>query len=137
MTIICLKSENGVSCPAPGGVPGTEGRSYCCNSNDRREYRVLQQLAEYGIPRDHITDVGEMILGLENRQYFDLPNLPYLEEVFVDAGCFESRMVKNLIKWSKGAYKRVYAFEPYEKGFEMSEKELEDMDGLYLDKRWL
>ena len=74
---------------------------------------IEEQLLSYGVEPDRIINVGGYVESLTNRQYFDLPELPHVEEeVFVDAGCFDGESVKNFVKWSQGRYKEIYSFEP-------------------------
>lgn len=79
---------------------------------------MLKQLHDANVPDDKIINVGEL-LDLEiqhsmwQRQYFDLPALPHVEdEIFVDCGCFDGETSKNFVNWCDGTYQHIYAFEP-------------------------
>lgn len=74
---------------------------------------IEEQLLGYGVEKEKIVNIGAYVENLTNRQYFDLAQLPHVEdEVFVDAGCFDGESVKNFVKWSEGQYREIYSFEP-------------------------
>ena len=50
-----------------------------------------------GIPKERIINIGKMIDNMSMRQYFDLPDMPHVDdEVFVDAGGFDGMTSKIL-----------------------------------------
>lgn len=66
-----------------------------------------------GFKEDQIVSWFELNADLEQRQYFDLPQLTYgPEQVFVDAGGFDGGSTLNYIKWGKGQYKKIYCLDP-------------------------
>lgn len=99
---------------------------------------ILRQLAEYGFPMERVIDMGEMVLDAFDRQYFDLPYLPHIEdEVFVDAGCYDGGSVRNFIKWCGGKYREIFAFEPDVQCYKKCREALMDVPGLHLESRGL
>lgn len=74
---------------------------------------MVEQLREAGISEEKIINMGKIIDDMSHRQYFDLRELPHDEnEVFVDCGCLDGATSLEFIKWSKGEYEHIYAFEP-------------------------
>lgn len=51
------------------------------------------------------------IASLADAQYFDVfESVP--GEIFVDAGCYNGGTLTGFVNWSKGNYRKIYAFEP-------------------------
>ncbi len=74
---------------------------------------IYRQLLSYGWEPGKIINAGKRMQGLFEKQYFDLPCMPHVEdEVFVDAGCFDGLSVKGFLQWSGGEYREIMAFEP-------------------------
>ena len=72
---------------------------------------IKQQLQEYGI--NNIVDFGMEREKAEDRQYFDLDEMPHTDhETFVDFGAFDGKSSINFIRWTNNNYKKIYAFEP-------------------------
>ena len=72
-----------------------------------------KQLMKCGIPKERIVNIGKMIDDMSMRQYFDLPDMPHVDdEVFVDAGGFDGMTSKIFIQWCGNRYKKIYIFEP-------------------------
>ena len=77
--------------------------------------QMYSQLLEAGVKDENIVDVGGLIDGMSQRQYFDLSVLKEqmsTEEVFVDGGCFDGKTSQQFVKWCGGKFKKIYAFEP-------------------------
>lgn len=55
-----------------------------------------------------------VILGQWGNQYFDLFE-PSDSEIFIDAGAYDGDTVLRFVEWTKGTYKKIYAFEPSKK----------------------
>lgn len=73
---------------------------------------TYSMLLRNGFPRKQILFPMHMHLVASNSlQYFDtLP--PVKDEIFVDAGSYDGDTIREFIKWSKGQYQKIYAFEP-------------------------
>lgn len=100
--------------------------------------QIIEQLEADGFPMEKVIDAGQMILDLFERQYFDLPYLrPSDDEVFVDGGCFDGSTVRSFIKWAKGTYDEILAFEPDSKCFHVCGEKLADVRGLSLNQQGL
>lgn len=92
----------------------------------------------YGVEKNKIINIGAYVENLTIRQYFDLPQLPHVEdEVFVDAGCFDGESVKNFVKWSNGQYKEIYSFEPDGGCYQKCKEILADVSNCYLINKGL
>lgn len=72
---------------------------------------IYRQLARMGFPQQNIyyPPYQRMMAGMGN-QYFDVfESSGY--EVFVDAGCYDAQTALAFIRWCKGNYDMIYAFE--------------------------
>ena len=83
---------------------------------DKASDCVLEQLQEIGVRRNNIFNLKDIISlmnkKLEERQYFDLPVLERAgEEIFVDVGSYDGMTSRRFMKWAKGQYTHIYAFE--------------------------
>lgn len=103
-------------------VPFNEMKGHLCGGGyliiiSSRLYheQIYGQLLEMGVEDENIVDVGGLIDGMSQRQYFDLPALrerTSAEEVFVDGGCFDGKTSQRFIQWCGGRFNKIYAFEP-------------------------
>lgn len=104
-------------------IEGTEVISINQLMNDYRDWVVVltgrlhlvdmySLLLRNGFPRRQILFPMFMHLVASNgTQYFDV--LPPMEdEIFVDAGSYDGDTIREFVKWTKGNYKKIYAFEP-------------------------
>lgn len=74
---------------------------------------ILEQLLALGINEEHIFIPFKPWWMGDALQYFDSEIIrPERDEVFVDGGSMDGSDSINFIKWCKGRYKAVYAFEP-------------------------
>ncbi len=81
-------------------------------------------LLRSGFPRKQILFPMYMHLVASNGiQYFDTLS-PVKDEVFVDAGSYNGDTIREFIKWSKGEYKKIYAFEANDEMIPVVEKYL-------------
>lgn len=79
--------------------------------------QIYQQLIENGISKENIINIGEINDYLNEKQYFDLPQLKeYIceKESFVDVGCLDGRSSFCFSRWCEGKYNKIYAVEPDE-----------------------
>lgn len=99
---------------------------------------IYRQLRSCGIEENKIINAGKLMVDLFDKQYFDLPALPHVQdEVFVDAGCFDGLTVRNFIKWSGGKYREIIAFEPDAMCLEKCRSVLKDVADLTLENKGL
>ncbi len=75
---------------------------------------IHHQLCDMGFAEDQIiTDFSQEMRCLEEKQYFDLPELYHtVNEVFIDGGAYDGFSTQMFIKWSSGEYRKIIAFEP-------------------------
>ncbi len=74
---------------------------------------IFEQLCALGIRKEDIFVPDKQWWIGTDPQYFDTEILsPGIDEIFVDGGSLDGNDSLNFIKWSKGAYKAIYAFEP-------------------------
>lgn len=75
---------------------------------------IYSQLYNYGVSKDKIVNVGEVLDVLSKQQYFDLEYLPHEKEkeVFVDVGCYDGQTSIQFLRWNKADKCKIYAFEP-------------------------
>ncbi|MDY3298106.1 FkbM family methyltransferase [Selenomonas sp.] len=79
----------------------------------KHDQEIVQQLMDAGFPSENIRTWNDLTRKMEHDQYFDLPQIHFGEDVvFIDAGGYDGATTKTFIEWSKGAYKKVYCFEP-------------------------
>lgn len=91
---------------------------------------IKTQLLSLGIREENIINVGQVLVDMANRQYFDLKEFPHSEdEVFADIGCLNGDTSRNFIEWAKGNYKHIYCFEPDPKNARDCENKLSDLIG--------
>ena len=89
---------------------------------------IKNQLLSQGIREENIVNVGEMLIDLSNRQYFDEAFLPHTEEeVFVDVGCLNGETSRNFINWTQNRYEHIYCFEADPHNAEDCEKKMKDL----------
>ncbi|PRX67068.1 FkbM family methyltransferase [Cohnella sp. SGD-V74] len=74
---------------------------------------IYEELTSGGVPEGQIINVGKISAELLDLQYFDTDIVrPALNEIFIDAGCFDCETDLSFRKWCDGAYEKIYAFEP-------------------------
>ncbi len=96
---------------------------------------MVDQLVQNGVDENNIINMGKAIDDMSKRQYFDLEMLPHSDnEVFVDCGCLDGMTSKSFVKWCKGEYKEIFAFEPDDKQIEKCIYNLRDERVTFLDK---
>lgn len=68
----------------------------------------------------HVTPYAGILIGFpsDSWQYFDM-FFPKKDEVFVNAGAFQGETDIDFVKWAKGQYKKIYAFEPMKANIEI------------------
>lgn len=83
-------------------------------ASQKQAGNMLHQLSGSRFPRENIwyPRLGALY-ATTGWQYFDCPELERgEEEIFIDAGCFDVDTSRAFVKWCKGQYKRIIAFEP-------------------------
>lgn len=72
------------------------------------------QLAQRGFPCQNILlPKYREVLAVRGNQYFDVFE-PAPDEIYIDAGTFDGGTILRFYDWTKGNYKKIYAFEPIE-----------------------
>lgn len=70
------------------------------------------QLAQKGFPCQNILlPKYKGVVAVRGKQYFDVFE-PWPDETYLDAGAFDGASILKFYEWSKGNYKKIYAFEP-------------------------
>lgn len=73
---------------------------------------MYSRLLRSGFPRKQILFPMYMhLVGSNGRQYFDVLE-PIEDEIYIDAGAYNGDTIRDFIDWTKGNYKKIYAFEP-------------------------
>jgi FkbM family methyltransferase len=86
-------------------------------TNSEHRKQVEQQLRKAGINYEKtcfdLAPIMSEVNKICEEQYFNLPALTHDEnEVFVDCGVWDGASSAEFLKWSKGRYKHILAFEP-------------------------
>lgn len=104
--------------------------------NMRLAKSFFNELVDLGYPQNKLfLNVDDTIRTTFGNIYFDLPQLYHAEnEVFLDAGSFDGESTKEFIRWCGGKYKKIYAFEPLEEGYLLSENNLREYENIELIK---
>lgn len=69
----------------------------------------------------------QIVWASRGKQYFDLFE-PRENEIFIDAGAFDGQTILDFVKWSKGKYEKIYAFEAVDQFFQIANKNIEGLD---------
>jgi len=97
---------------------------------------IIEQLIGLGIDKGRIVNVGEMLEQICEQSYFDLPDLPHVnDEIFVDVGAYDGMTSINFIKWAN-KFNKVICFEADSKNIRKCKENLEKVtnDFLIIDK---
>jgi hypothetical protein len=98
----------------------------------------IKELLAIGIKKENIIYPCSSLTPFSyGTQYFDLESISCNEndEVFIDAGCLNCGSIFDFIKWSKGKYKKIYAFEPEKENYEKCVQIIRDK-GIGRERRW-
>lgn len=93
------------------------GNSVVIIANSQREHarQIGAQIATTRFTGEAVRFLDhDALFGCEYFGVFE----PSREEVFVDAGCFDGDTTLEFVKWSRGGYKRIFAFEMERRNFE-------------------
>lgn len=80
---------------------------------------IPQNLIKYYSPLQYFPDIIE-------------PDKRKKGETFVDCGSYDGATIFDFIKWCQGNYKKIYAFEPEKKNFEITKKNLKGKSNIEL-----
>lgn len=85
---------------------------------------IVDNLVEMGFRYEQIFILSKYITDSINTQYFDTSILPppRKDEIFIDAGCCDCATTNEFIKWSHNSYKKIIAFEPNPKQYDICHK---------------
>ncbi len=99
--------------------------------NGRLYDTVREKVSSNGIVREiiNLNDITEM---LYRKQYFDFFEYADVKETFIDGGAFDLCSTKEFIKWCRGNYARVFAFEPEKSDYEFCKEKAEHLDNVSL-----
>ncbi len=76
----------------------------------------LQMVQMLGFPRENVfLPRRGYIRGLNGWIYFDVFE-PDSDEVFLDCGSYDGESSRDFVTWTKGNYKKIYAFDPSKTG---------------------
>lgn len=83
------------------------------------------QLAQRGFPYHNILlPKHKEVIGVRGEQYFDVFE-PRTDEIYIDAGTFDGETVLKFCEWTKGNYRKIYAFEPTKNMCEVISEKME------------
>ena len=89
---------------------------------------MQKQLLKEGFKSEQLFLFGEIISEIEERIYFDLPELPHLQhEIFIDGGGYDGMSTVNFCKWAAGSWE-VKIFEPEKKLQEKCQSNVVNID---------
>ncbi len=94
-------------------------------------FEMYGQLKDAGISDDNIIDGSVLWDIIEGRQYFDLPELPHVDnEGFVDVGSLDGLSCVAFREWNGKEEARYYCFEPdeYNRG-----KTIRNLEGYHIE----
>lgn len=94
---------------------------------------ITKQLIEAGFKNVYHFLNHDLLSG---KEYFDFFK-PSVNEVFVDAGCFDGDTSINFINWCKGNYNKIYAFEAVSSNFNICEKALKPYNNISIINKGL
>ncbi|MCM1038073.1 MAG: FkbM family methyltransferase [Ruminococcus sp.] len=77
----------------------------------------------------NLHDITEM---LSKNQYFDFFAYSGIRETFVDGGVFDLSSTEMFIKWCRGNYEKVFAFEPEKRNYESCKKKIGNRNNISL-----
>ena len=82
-------------------------------ANKYHYIEIINQLLALGFHAENVINIGKVIADMADRQYFDLAELPHVdEESFVDAGALNGDTSKAFLRWAGSQAANVYCFEP-------------------------
>ncbi len=91
--------------------------------SDEKSRHVLDGLVGYRLDYDALQ--ADAVADDYTRQYFDQELIPYNgKDVFVDLGGYDGDTAEKFIEYSKGAYAKIYVFEPDTTLLQRAEKRL-------------
>lgn len=94
------------------------------NGNEEME----EQLLKNGIEKSQIVNLGGAFKKAQERQYFDLPEMEWMdEEFFVDCGSFDGNTSVILGNMIKDKLKKIVAFEPMADNIELCESNIKQI----------
>ena len=122
------------------GVPIISFVEFCSRNEDvvvildniKFANEFFRELQELGYPQSKIyRSRNDIVRTSFGNIYFDLPQLKRDDqEVFLDCGCFDGETTLEFVKWCKGKYEKIYAFEPLEEGLLLMKKALNGLERL-------
>ena len=102
---------------------------YVLPSVYKRKYitEIYEFLNGHNYPKDHILDwTDELKYFLDDKQYFEFPELYRKGTAFIDGGCYDCENDYKFAKWCNGEYSSIIAFEPDPSNYEMCRKMVQD-----------
>lgn len=114
------KGWRGIPVMSPEELVKKKDKVYVAINTSGFHEEILEYLLENGFSSDRIINLGVITDSLYKSQYFDKDILNPLQEegVFIDGGCYDCHTDQEFIKWCRGRYEKIYAFEPDEENYE-------------------
>ena len=117
-----LKQQNGwrgIPIMSPEELAEKKDEVYVVVNTAAYQEEIVEFLKAHDFAEDRIINLGCIMDSLYSKQYFDEDiMMPQEGEVFIDGGCFDCNTDKAFIKWCKGNYRKIYAFEPDRENYE-------------------
>jgi len=102
-----IKNHFGLPVIAPDSLPEHKDKYILIASVVYRD-EIYELLTEMRFPEERILSIGKF-----DEQYFDNDFLrPLPDEVYVDAGCYDGYSIERFVKFTGGAYKKIFGLEP-------------------------
>lgn len=100
--------------------------------NQRLADVFFSELYELGFDQRKIFRTRDNVVrNIFGNIYFDINELNHDgNEIFIDAGSFNGDTIREFLKWCGSEYKKIYAFEPMEEGYELTKKMLTDVKNI-------
>ena len=98
---------------------------------ERVRTEIYEFLEGHNYPKDHILSwipdwIDDLISTLEDKQYFEFPELYRKGTAFINCGCYDGEVNYKFAEWCGGEYSSIVAFEPDPNNYEVCRKREQD-----------
>lgn len=94
----------------------------------KKSYTEISEfLKKQNYPKEHILDWIDQESFLDEKLYFEFPELYRRDTAFIDGGCYDCEDSYRFAKWCGGAYSSIIAFEPDPDNYAKCCKKMQDI----------
>ena len=95
---------------------------------------IHKNLLDMGFEQEQLFLLSKQFEDTVNKQYFDTSILTCQckDEIFIDAGCLNCSTSNDFINWCSGEYKKIIAFEPNQKQYDICVSRSENINNITL-----